>query len=353
MFAKNKKGASAATGKESADTAKAEEERLKAEAEQVARKKAEEEAEAARKKAAEEEQAKLAAGAAEAAEAEAARKKKAEEEAAEKNKAEEEAKKAEENKKKAEEDKKKAEEEAKRKAEEAERRAQEDAEKRDNQKKKATEDRSRQRWLGAPVPNGVDGATMAMGSVYDMKVAFAMIDKKNRGHLDRKQARNFCRCAGWILPDQQLDLLLDGTLGKVAKLLGHTGGTRAVDANKTFTFEELCDILEKNTAMSNGGVKDVTDALMRLASANSQIRRSKFQEVVLEAPDFTEGDIELILQMVGLQRSSDFDCSNLSSRLVNTVCAPPSIFEAQKQKETLSNPMSLYRSAVPKRGAAS
>mmetsp|Transcript_43454 Transcript_43454/g.93091 ORF Transcript_43454/g.93091 Transcript_43454/m.93091 type:complete len:368 (+) Transcript_43454:157-1260(+) len=302
-------------------------------------------AEAAKKKADED----AAAAAAAAAAAEAAAKKKAEEDAeAAKKKAEEEAKKQAEEEAAA---RKKKEEEAKRAQEEADRRAREEAEKQaklEEQRRKREEERLRMRWLGAPVPKGVDGP-MTMGGSYDMKVAFSMLDKKRRGYLDRRQARNLCRCAGWILPDPQLDLMLDGALGTVAKMLG-TGNTRPSDPNKTFTLDELCDILEKNTKGSNGSQKEVKEAAARFAASNAQIRRTKLQEVITDAPDFNEGDVEVLLQMVGLARASDMDCDNLTTKFLNAVCSPPTIFEAHKQREkelsaSASNPLSLYRSA--------
>jgi len=355
MFKKDKKAKpKAAPDDDAAKKAAEDEAASKAKADEEAAAKAVEEA-AAKAKAEEEAKAKEAGEAAKKAKEEEERKAKEEAEikakaAAEADAAAKQAKEEEERKaREAEEAAKKAKEEEERKAREAgdavvkaeaARRAQEEAIRRameeEERKKKEEEEkaeRARQRKgkaLCAPLPGGVE-ARMDLSSLFDLQVAFGMLDKQKKGFLDRKQARDFMRCAGWIVTDENLDNMLDGAVASVAKLLGPSKGTRVVNPNATFTLEELLEIVEKNMKGSNSSIDDITAAICKLAGSKSQIKKKRLQDVVCESQDFDEIDVDSILKMVDLKKEGHLDCKTLADRLLKSVCEPPSILSGKKK----------------------
>ncbi|CAJ1441497.1 unnamed protein product [Effrenium voratum] len=115
---------------------------------------------------------------------------------------------------------------------------------------------------GAKAPQGID-ATMALTSQSDLKVAFEMLDVNKEGTLGKKQARDFLRCAGWCLPDDDL----------------------------------------------------------------AKISRERVLEFISQDHDLTEADIDQVLGAVGMGGAKLIDCDQLAAKLLDRICNPPSVLE--------------------------
>eukprot|EP00913_Durusdinium_trenchii_P000662 g615.t1 len=101
---------------------------------------------------------------------------------------------------------------------------------------------------GAKPPQGIE-AKMALTSPNDLKVAFEMLDVNKEGVLGKKQARDFLRCAGWCLPDDDLDAMLLPPAG--AGVGAKSGGAERTKWNLSM----LMDLLAANQDKHN--VSDV------------------------------------------------------------------------------------------------
>jgi len=142
------------------------------------------------------------------------------------------------------------------------------------------------------MPKGIEGS-MTLTAVNDLKVAFEMLDERREGVLDRTQARNWLRCAGWCLPDEDLDQILAGTAPGAPKKLLSTDRTR-------WGLKQLMDLLEQNRDRENTGVEQLQQALRRLANNRAKISRERILEFVSQDSDLSEEDLEQVLGAVGL-----------------------------------------------------
>mmetsp|Transcript_33694 Transcript_33694/g.60980 ORF Transcript_33694/g.60980 Transcript_33694/m.60980 type:complete len:208 (-) Transcript_33694:189-812(-) len=172
---------------------------------------------------------------------------------------------------------------------------------------------------GANVPGGIEG-TMTLTSVNDLKVAFEMLDDRKDGVLDRTQARNWLRCAGWCLPDEDLDQILSGTAPGSPKKLVTTERTK-------WGLKQLMDLLEQNGDRDNTSVAQLQQALRRLANNRAKISRERVLEFVSQDQDLKEEDLDQVLGALGLGSAKLLDCDSLAVKLLDRVCNPPSVLE--------------------------
>eukprot|EP00930_Biecheleria_cincta_P078261 TRINITY_DN65685_c0_g1_i1.p1 TRINITY_DN65685_c0_g1~~TRINITY_DN65685_c0_g1_i1.p1 ORF type:complete len:221 (+),score=55.71 TRINITY_DN65685_c0_g1_i1:32-664(+) len=171
---------------------------------------------------------------------------------------------------------------------------------------------------GASTPAGLDGS-MALTSANDLKVAFEMLDEKREGVLNRTQARNWLRCAGWCLPDEELDAMLLGSPSP-KKLVPGPERTK-------WGLKQLMEVLEANRERENTSVVALQQALRRLANNRAKISRERILEFTAQDQDLTEADLEQVLGAVGLSGAKLLDCDSLATKLLGRVCNPPSVLE--------------------------
>mmetsp|Transcript_67703 Transcript_67703/g.148563 ORF Transcript_67703/g.148563 Transcript_67703/m.148563 type:complete len:216 (+) Transcript_67703:2-649(+) len=171
---------------------------------------------------------------------------------------------------------------------------------------------------GAKPPQGIE-ATMALTSPNDLKVAFEMLDVNKEGVLGKKQARDFLRCAGWCVPDDELDAMLVGRA---------SSGVKAGTAERTkWNQKMLMDLLEENKNRENTSVASVQQALRRLASNRAKISRERIVEFISQDHDLSEADIDQVLGAIGMGGAKLLDCDQLAAKLLDRVCNPPSVLE--------------------------
>ena len=172
---------------------------------------------------------------------------------------------------------------------------------------------------GAKPPQGIDG-TMCLTGPSDLKVAFEMLDAKKEGVLGKKQARDFLRCAGWCIPDEELDVMLMNQLKTSAK--------QGVTAERTkWNLRMLMDLLEANQERDNASLVSVQQALRKLANNRAKISKDRLLEFVSQEQDLSESDIDQVLGAVGMSGAKLLDCEQLAARLLDRICNPPSVLE--------------------------
>eukprot|EP00434_Breviolum_minutum_P018039 symbB.v1.2.015906.t1/scaffold1171.1/size134081/1 len=171
---------------------------------------------------------------------------------------------------------------------------------------------------GARPPEGIE-ASMALTNPNDLKVAFEMLDVNKEGVLGKKQARDFLRCAGWCLPDDELDSMLVGQVSSSAK----SGATERTKWN----LKMLMDLLQDHKDRENTSVAAVQQALRRLASNRAKISRERILEFISQDHDLSETDIDQVLGAIGMGGAKLLDCDQLAVKLLDRVCNPPSVLE--------------------------
>lgn len=168
------------------------------------------------------------------------------------------------------------------------------------------------RDLAAPPPVGVIGCEMEMARFFDMKVAFKMLDARGRGYLDRSGAQNFFRCAGWILSDEEIDEIVNTSLG-----------IDPSDVCRQFQFDELCDVLETSrNSNENSTLDHLVQSLKRLAMHGDCIDRHTFEEICTDHPDIDVADVEEVIRNIGYADDSFLDVRDFLERLLAHVCDP-------------------------------
>mmetsp|Transcript_12109 Transcript_12109/g.37571 ORF Transcript_12109/g.37571 Transcript_12109/m.37571 type:complete len:293 (+) Transcript_12109:119-997(+) len=174
---------------------------------------------------------------------------------------------------------------------------------------------------GAPPPRGVAGP-VALASEADLKVAFEMLDERREGALDRAQARNWLRCAGWCLPDEDLDEML----GCVSAPRGLPRSSTQLGRTK-WGLKTLVEILAKNRDRENSSVEALQAALRRLAHNRAKIPRERLLELTTQGTDLTEANLNEVLSSLGLASAGMLDCDALATRMLERVCHPPSVLD--------------------------
>lgn len=178
-----------------------------------------------------------------------------------------------------------------------------------------------QRTGGAPPPQGVRGAMELTGEA-ELKIAFEMLDERREGALDRAQARCWLRCAGWCVPDEELDEMLSGASGArgISRGGAHTGRTK-------WGLRNLLEVLALNRHRENSSVEALQAALRRLANNRTKIPRERLLEFTTQAHDLTEANLSEVLASVGLSSATALDCDTLAVRMLERVCSPPSVLD--------------------------
>merc|ERR1719203_525026 len=132
----------------------------------------------------------------------------------------------------------------------------------------------------------------------DLKVAFEMLDMKREGMLDRVQSRNWLRCAGWCLNDEELDMMLNSA-----------AGVRGVERQK-WGLKHLLDVVEQNRSKENSSVDELREALRRLANNRGKITRETLLANITQdqGQGLTEADFDQVLMALGLEHAKLLDC---------------------------------------------
>ncbi|CAK9104623.1 unnamed protein product [Durusdinium trenchii] len=159
--------------------------------------------------------------------------------------------------------------------------------------------------LGAPKPK--DGNDMKMTSEKDLQAAFQMLDIDKDGKLTTPQAIDFLICAGWCLPEDELQ-----------EALGQ--------AKRPWTLEELVDVLRqlKGSKKENLTAAKLSQALLSLSDHES-LGLHHLTEVVCTSRTaaMTPDELEDLLEGLGVF-DENMDCPALAKRIMDSVCDPPS-----------------------------
>jgi len=174
---------------------------------------------------------------------------------------------------------------------------------------------------GAPPPRGVDAA-MALTGEADLRVAFDMLDERSEGALDRSQARNWLRCAGWCLPDEELDEMLTSISGP-----GCLSRSGVQHGRTKWGLKNLMEVIHQNRHRENSSVEALQNALRRLAHSRGKIQRDRLVEYTTQDHDLTEVNLNEVLASLGLASANTLDVDTLALRMLERVCSPPSVLD--------------------------
>uniref|UniRef100_A0A7S0BAV2 EF-hand domain-containing protein n=1 Tax=Pyrodinium bahamense TaxID=73915 RepID=A0A7S0BAV2_9DINO len=200
-----------------------------------------------------------------------------------------------------------------------ERARQEEAERREQRSLEQSARALELRSGGAPPPRGA-GGPMALTSERDLKIAFEMLDERREGALDRGQARSWLRCAGWCVPDEELDEMLAGVGVSRGRGVAHPPRTK-------WGLKNLVEVLNQNRHRENSSVEALQAALRRLAHQRGKIPRERLVEFTTQEHDLTKANLDEVLASLGLASANVLDCDSLAVRVMERVCNPPSVLD--------------------------
>merc|ERR1712032_468777 len=107
-----------------------------------------------------------------------------------------------------------------------------------------------------------------------------MLDRRHEGALDRSSARQWLRCAGWCLPDDELNQMLSTTCGW--------------DCTR-WDLKHLMDVTNQNLHRENLSVETLDNALRKLASGRGKIQRDRLLDIMTHDNTMTEANANEIL----------------------------------------------------------
>jgi len=163
---------------------------------------------------------------------------------------------------------------------------------------------------------------MALTGEADLRVAFDMLDERSEGALDRSQARNWLRCAGWCLPDEELDEMLTSISGP-----GCLSRCGAQHGRTKWGLKNLMEVIHQNRHRENSSVEALQNALRRLAHSRGKIQRDRLVEYTTQDHDLTEVNLNEVLASLGLASANTLDVDTLALRMLERVCSPPSVLD--------------------------
>lgn len=220
--------------------------------------------------------------------------------------------------------------------------------------------------MAAPLPEGLGGGRPPEGDFRYMKAAFQMLDTKNEGFLDREQARNFLRCAGWCLPSEELDAILDcqsppevhkgsarspqGAQSpksphdrRSTKVLsarspprpsihlpapGGPGGSRrtVVQSEPKWKLDTLLVVLQQALSLSNVSVAEFAQDLKELVGGCNDIEPNHLRQLVKHESSnsdiVSEEELELVLKTLGAAGLERLSCDTLACGILEQLAAP-------------------------------
>lgn len=175
-----------------------------------------------------------------------------------------------------------------------------------------------------------------------MRNAFEMLDTQKAGSLERKEARMFLRCVGWVLSDQMLDRMLDGETPATPR---QDAPVPRMNQMRAFTYRQLKEVVLKNQERQNGSIEDMEDALRLLTRADEGDKMDK--SLVLDiVKDITEvrkmGDgslspqeVNMLLALIGADEEDVLNVSDVAAGLYNAICDPPSVLDLSRHGHTV------------------
>lgn len=193
----------------------------------------------------------------------------------------------------------------------------------------------------APPMKGFDKIRCA--NERSMRKAFQMLDTKQAGILERKEARMFLRCVGWVISDQLLDRMLDGETPNQTQEEGRH--VPRPPRPKTYTYRQMKDIVVKNQDRQNGSVEDMEDALRLLTPANEgdRLQKSTILDIVKEMSEvrkmgdesLTPQEVQMLLALIGNEDEDVLNQNDVASGLYRAICDPPSVLELSNHGHTV------------------
>jgi hypothetical protein len=188
--------------------------------------------------------------------------------------------------------------------------------------------------FGAPLPEGI-APPIKLTSQSDVGVSFAMLDASLKGKLNRGQARLWLRSAGWCLPDEELDALLDDTeVGRDVQEKIAKGSFSALDLKNPDTRmgqwgpEDMISIQEASDLPLNRSVEELSDAFHHLAGARGKvITRDVLYGWASTFGRVNNADIDEALEMIGYGAADSFHIDDLAHLMLQNVVRPPSTME--------------------------
>eukprot|EP00929_Paragymnodinium_shiwhaense_P046423 TRINITY_DN23633_c0_g1_i1.p1 TRINITY_DN23633_c0_g1~~TRINITY_DN23633_c0_g1_i1.p1 ORF type:complete len:305 (-),score=87.94 TRINITY_DN23633_c0_g1_i1:58-900(-) len=204
---------------------------------------------------------------------------------------------------------------------------------------------------GATPPEGFVGPTKNT-AMSDLVISFEMLRDPRLSGLARPHARDWFRCAGWCVSNEEMNSWLGETeRGKAAQLKMDQSLNidKQLDDPKvggTWSFQDLYEIhmkaREEKTVANSGGIQELTEALQRLAGAGakekskkgaeekekplmrSKIRTERLREVCAALGGVGEVQFAEVLEMCGVTDGRDeLNCEALAYALLDKIIRPP------------------------------
>eukprot|EP00928_Gymnodinium_smaydae_P075294 TRINITY_DN58306_c0_g1_i1.p1 TRINITY_DN58306_c0_g1~~TRINITY_DN58306_c0_g1_i1.p1 ORF type:complete len:228 (-),score=37.42 TRINITY_DN58306_c0_g1_i1:156-803(-) len=185
--------------------------------------------------------------------------------------------------------------------------------------------------LSTPVPAGLRGS-MSSNSRKELRVAFDMIDIDGTGTLNRMQARNWLRCAGWCLSTEELDQMLSlSAVGlEVRRLIdGEFFPARVFEdrndkALGAWKLDDLLEINAENQERENNSVKALQDAINVLASNRAKVSRERLLNLLETFHGIDEQDFNQVMREAGVGSHREFiDTDHLAERMLKRIVRKP------------------------------
>ncbi|CAJ1389913.1 unnamed protein product [Effrenium voratum] len=162
---------------------------------------------------------------------------------------------------------------------------------------------------GAPKPK--DGPEMKMTSEKDLEAAFRLLDSENKGSLTLPQAVDFLICAGWCLPEEELEDALCG------------GASSHAAPQRSFSLPQLLDVLRRmQQDKENISVARLSEALQHVAD-DGEVGLDHLAEVVCKGkvPVMSEEELEELLGTLGVFEE-ELDCQQLAQSILQCAGSP-------------------------------
>eukprot|EP00927_Polykrikos_kofoidii_P056609 TRINITY_DN50707_c0_g1_i1.p1 TRINITY_DN50707_c0_g1~~TRINITY_DN50707_c0_g1_i1.p1 ORF type:complete len:275 (+),score=37.07 TRINITY_DN50707_c0_g1_i1:113-937(+) len=179
-----------------------------------------------------------------------------------------------------------------------------------------------------PSPKGMT-SPMAFNKISDQMLAFTMLDEQKLGLLNREKARKWLRCMGWCLTNEELDEMLDESIGM--KGVRRSASTAA---QEVWAISHLVNVQKAHEKSDNSSVESLQTALRILANNRARISRARLVEVTLAKSPFLgshDPNLKAIFDVVGIGVGNT-DCDDLALKIMERIVKPPSLLERYELK---------------------
>lgn len=177
-----------------------------------------------------------------------------------------------------------------------------------------------------PAPKGMGGLQeCALNGYEDLQLAFEMCDAQKQGKLNRHQAHAFLKALGWLVDDDELDVILYGAHGMPTE--------GCID--DVWGLKHLVEALSENGKYisKNSDKADFVAALQLLSQGRPRISRNRLVELTAANSPFVKDNLKEILGAAldtGTFRTMLVD--DVATKVLTKICVPPATLDKYSLK---------------------